>query len=444
MKKVSLVISNVAVVVVLFISGCGNNSNSGNKQSTNTALNKGIFTDSPVKNLFYQTSSGIKGYTDQNGTFNYKTGDYVTFKLNNLTLGEAKASSVVTPNSFFMRSDYNLLDIAFVLQSLDTDGNISNGIQLPSPKVLSKISFNDINLSDATNTFNNITTIKSELKNKDENDTFPNMNFESVESNYEISSTINYLTFMKDTKKSFLISKGNPKILMLQDKEIYDNNKLIGNYEFDKSFLSESANIKYYTADNLPSDNITIDNSSDSASSDSLLDLNVSGNILKISDINQFGNFWALSTNNGMTIYQSDDLKSAMLLNCFTNQSFKIDTNEEFYITQMTANGKEEDGTIKFNTDGNVTITFGKKIINAFVSDDGNVYSKDNNSNIILDSSSILFDFYNDALLDNNYIISPEKNNINRVKTLLKNDTQTYGNTISYMDFSGGDSSSLM
>ena len=252
---------------------------------------------------------------------------------------------------------------------------------------------------------------------------------------------------MKDTKKSFLISKGNPKILMLQDKEIYDNNKLIGNYEFDKSFLSESANIKYYTADNLPSDNITIDNSSDSsdsASSDSLLDLNVSGNILKISDINQFGNFWALSTNNGMTIYQSDDLKSAMLLNCFTNQSFKIDTNEEFYITQMTANGKEEDGTIKFNTDGNVTITFGKKIINAFVSDDGNVYSKDNNSNIILDSSSILFDFYNDALLDNNYIISPEKNNINRVKTLLKNDSQTYGNTIGSVDFSGGDSSSLM
>ena len=427
MKKISLIASGILISGILFLNGCGSNeSTNSNIQSTDTALNKGVFTDSPVKNLFYQTSSGIKGYTDQNGTFFYKTGDYVTFKLGNLTIGDAKASPVVTPSSFF--ESPNIFEtLPFVLQSLDTDGNISNGIQLPSPEVLSKVSFSDINLSNLTDISNDITTIKSELKNIDKNYTFPNMNLEASDINYMFFTILNYYTFMKNTKKSFLVlSNGiNSNILKLENNKIYSNNKLIGSYKFDinQSLLSKISNI-FYTADNLPSNNLTINNSSISSnpiSSANLLDLNITGNILKIvpSPVN-FGNVWWLvkaNDSNEDIIYQTNDIKSAILLNFSINNSFKTNTNAEFYITKITSNG-EENGIIQFEKDGNVTITFGKETINAFVSDDGNIYSKNNNL-LDLNASDNLYNYWTNSLMigsENNesYIIGPEKEDINQ------------------------------
>lgn len=427
MKKKLLLISSISVAVAFF-SGCGNNNNGGTKA---TALNKGVFTDSPVKNLYYQTSSGVKGYTDQNGTFEYKNGDYVTFKIGNLTLGKAKAVSVVTPNSFLNIN--SSITIPLVLQNLDTDGNISNGIQLPNQKVLDQISFKDINLSNPTTTFTNLATIKTELKNKGKNYKFPNIDPESAIGNYQISSMLNYFIFMKDSETSFLVIP-NQKIITLKNGQIYIDNKLSGDYKINQTLLSKAKNRPFYTSENPPSDTITIDNSSEPLANSfaSILDLNISGHILRIMDVTPKGDIWSLNTSNGMLpIKQTNNFKNAILMQFASNQSFKTNINQEFYITKMTFDKKEQDGKIDFHNDGKVTITFGNKKINAFTSSDGNIYSNSDNF-VILDASSLLFDSWHDVLISRNssalYIIGSKKDDIDQIKPLMsnQNDFNTY------------------
>jgi len=95
--------------------------------------------DSAIANLEYITSSGIHGFTDENGEFRVNMGDRVTFKIGDIVLGEVDPFSTGDGRVFLQdiagvdRSDINdtyVRNMAVLLQTLDSDGNANNGIEI--------------------------------------------------------------------------------------------------------------------------------------------------------------------------------------------------------------------------------------------------------------------------------------------------------------------------
>jgi len=204
MKKI--LFSSVALA---FLIGCGggggsNDSNTATSsdvsevQSSSTQDSQtktGTFEDAPVSGLYYETSSGIKGFTDENGSFKYKEGDSVTFKIGNVLIGKVESGSLVTPYTFGDKAE----DIAYVLQNLDTDGNVGNSIQLPKAKVLKETFYG----SDFDTMKSKLSDIKTEIKNSNSNVHFPD-----IDENKALSNMNNYLAnktkdpFLKDVLKN--------------------------------------------------------------------------------------------------------------------------------------------------------------------------------------------------------------------------------------------------
>jgi len=112
----------------LLLAGCG----SSDSDKKETPL-KGSFIDSAVSGLLYTTSGGLTGETNSQGTFEYHDGESVTFSLGELTLGTTKAAEVLTPvelTNSSSQNDAKAVNLARLLQSLDSDDNPENGITI--------------------------------------------------------------------------------------------------------------------------------------------------------------------------------------------------------------------------------------------------------------------------------------------------------------------------
>lgn len=83
-----------------------------------------------VAGVSYSASSGKSGVTDEDGTFEFNHGDTIEFKLGSLDLGKVPASPVVTPITLAGGNENKLQNILILFQSLDSDGNPSNGISI--------------------------------------------------------------------------------------------------------------------------------------------------------------------------------------------------------------------------------------------------------------------------------------------------------------------------
>lgn len=117
---------------VLTLTACGGGGGGGGPVGGST--NTGYFVDSAVSGLSYLTSSGIAGVTDATGAFDYAPGDTVTFSVGDVVIGEATGASLLTPVSLVPgatdETDTTVTNIARFLQSLDDDGDPSNGITI--------------------------------------------------------------------------------------------------------------------------------------------------------------------------------------------------------------------------------------------------------------------------------------------------------------------------
>lgn len=82
----------------------------------------------------YRTSpSGKEGFTTSLGEYDYENGDKVTFFIGDLELPEVDARGVITPLDLADTDELThqaVLNIAILLQSLDSDGNPANGITI--------------------------------------------------------------------------------------------------------------------------------------------------------------------------------------------------------------------------------------------------------------------------------------------------------------------------
>lgn len=148
----------------MFLNGCLSGSSSGSGPDWQT----GTFVDGPVAGLSFSTES-TDGQTDSNGNFRYRTGERVRFAIGELELGSAPGQALISPLDLIEdASDTThpaVINMARLLQSLDADGNLNNGIQLEaevSTAIDDFLALNpafDLDLTD-TNAF---TTAASEL-----------------------------------------------------------------------------------------------------------------------------------------------------------------------------------------------------------------------------------------------------------------------------------------
>jgi para-nitrobenzyl esterase len=98
------------------------------------AFLEGVFIDGPVSGLSYKTKS-TSGKTDSIGVFKYKEGEDITFSIGDVVLGSTEAKIMISPvdlvpNAVDTRSP-TVINISMLLQTLDYDGQINNGIQIP-------------------------------------------------------------------------------------------------------------------------------------------------------------------------------------------------------------------------------------------------------------------------------------------------------------------------
>ncbi|HSC66549.1 MAG TPA: hypothetical protein VLC79_02580, partial [Cellvibrio sp.] len=104
--------------------------------SSSIVAQTGVFIDSAVAGIKYQaTPSGLNGYTSPTGQYQYAEGDKVVFSIGDLVFPEVTAKGVVTPVDIAAEADSAnaariQVNIAALLQSLDTDGNPDNGISI--------------------------------------------------------------------------------------------------------------------------------------------------------------------------------------------------------------------------------------------------------------------------------------------------------------------------
>lgn len=115
--------------IVLALGGClgGSGSDSGANALT------GTFVDSAVAGLDYQAGSNA-GQTDASGQFTYAAGQTVSFAIGVLELGSSVGAEVLTPLGIVDGAqgadDQRVSNMLVLLQTLDADGNLNNGIQI--------------------------------------------------------------------------------------------------------------------------------------------------------------------------------------------------------------------------------------------------------------------------------------------------------------------------
>ncbi|RBP74901.1 hypothetical protein [Marinobacter nauticus] len=129
-RKLALV---AAISSVIGIAGCGGSSGGGSSSSTpESSAETGVFIDSPVGNIGYRTATK-EGITNANGEYEYEAGEEVTFFIGDLEFPPVPAAGVVTPLDIAGTTDTSndaVVNIARLLQTLDTDGDPSNGITI--------------------------------------------------------------------------------------------------------------------------------------------------------------------------------------------------------------------------------------------------------------------------------------------------------------------------
>lgn len=122
--------------ILIFVACSGDDEEIKNDPPEPAQVNTGVFTDSEVAGLYYETETK-SGITNSAGEFDYLEGETVTFYVGNIELGSALASPQMTPVTIASTENADLQtpevqNIAAFLQTLDSDGDPSNGILIES------------------------------------------------------------------------------------------------------------------------------------------------------------------------------------------------------------------------------------------------------------------------------------------------------------------------
>ena len=124
---------SVWAALCVSLTACGGGGGGGTTTTTSPpAALSGAFIDSAVSGFRYATTTH-SGNTDQDGTFMYAAGESVTFLIGDIAFPAVAAASLLSPFDLAGTTDTSdpaLVNMARLLQTLDTDGNVYNGITI--------------------------------------------------------------------------------------------------------------------------------------------------------------------------------------------------------------------------------------------------------------------------------------------------------------------------
>ncbi|SER57639.1 carboxylesterase/lipase family protein [Halopseudomonas bauzanensis] len=128
-RSVFLTVSFTALLLPL--SGCFNGSSGSDDEPRSLT---GVFVDSAVAGLDYHGERTAASITDAQGQFTYLQGETISFAIGDLALGSAVGAEMLTPLSITegasAPTDQSVVNKLILLQTLDADGNLNNGIQI--------------------------------------------------------------------------------------------------------------------------------------------------------------------------------------------------------------------------------------------------------------------------------------------------------------------------
>ncbi|MES2016026.1 MAG: hypothetical protein V4484_05970 [Pseudomonadota bacterium] len=136
------------MLTMLALSACGGSSSPTPVTPPPANSKTGTFIDALVAGIDIFVDGEKIGSTNASGEFSYPEGKTVTFKVGKVTLGSSSNPAVVTPGDL-SASPVAVLNILKFLQTLDQDGNPSNGIVLAADKVAQITSTINLSQSDA-------------------------------------------------------------------------------------------------------------------------------------------------------------------------------------------------------------------------------------------------------------------------------------------------------
>ena len=117
----------IIAALVALLPACSDDASSPSGPQT------GQFVDSPVEGLTY-SAGGESGTTNANGEFTYYAGNTVSFMLGDILLGEGIAKRWMSPFDLVPGAtdvtDQTVTNLARVLQTIDEDADVSNGIKI--------------------------------------------------------------------------------------------------------------------------------------------------------------------------------------------------------------------------------------------------------------------------------------------------------------------------
>ena len=146
-----LISSIILILTLILLNNCGGGSGGGG-----SSVSTGKFIDSTVQGIDYQSLS-YQGITDSEGNFNYKSGEVTTFAIGDVILGETIGGSTITPFDLVPgatdESDPAVINICRFLQSLDVDGDPTNGIEI-TPEIAAELYGQSINFYLSIDDFN--------------------------------------------------------------------------------------------------------------------------------------------------------------------------------------------------------------------------------------------------------------------------------------------------
>ncbi len=131
-----LTILAASLAAALLLAGCDGD---GGKSGSNTGIpdseiRSGVFLDSPVAGLYYETAT-LSGVTDAAGRFRYRKAETVRFSIGAVAIGGAPGADIITPLDLAPMAagvaDPRVTRVCRLLQALDEDGDPRNGIVIP-------------------------------------------------------------------------------------------------------------------------------------------------------------------------------------------------------------------------------------------------------------------------------------------------------------------------
>jgi para-nitrobenzyl esterase len=120
------------LILLLTMIGCGGGGG-GSGNSTANTTQTGVFLDSPVSGLGYETRTH-QGITGTGGAFSYQDGETVHFFIGDIVLCQVEAMPIITPidcvEGAVDETHPMVTNMLLFLQSIDFDNDPENGIDI--------------------------------------------------------------------------------------------------------------------------------------------------------------------------------------------------------------------------------------------------------------------------------------------------------------------------